>query len=238
VPNIYIKVAGLPYCAEEDWDYPWPEVLAALERIVRPYGAAGSAGVPTFRPRRGTAPSGSRSGCPHALHVFSPDDLRLVPERRCGAPTGVARTISGVNSLQGSSPRNEQAFVPPLARRTAAGSLRSLPAMWGLTNNVRQIEQREAIEIGIIGVETSRHPITSPRERRATERVRVDHLPRARRSSTAPGRSRASSGSLRHPLRRGCVGTSTKTDIRVEQRPRAMRTSRCMPGQHTRNERV
>jgi L-fuconolactonase len=39
VPNIYIKVAGLPYCAKRDWDYPWPEVITVLERIFDAYGA-------------------------------------------------------------------------------------------------------------------------------------------------------------------------------------------------------
>lgn len=37
--NIYIKVAGFGYCAENDWDYPWPDVTAVLERLYGAYGA-------------------------------------------------------------------------------------------------------------------------------------------------------------------------------------------------------
>lgn len=40
VGNIHVKVAGLSYAAERDWDYPWPDALAALERIHAAYGAA------------------------------------------------------------------------------------------------------------------------------------------------------------------------------------------------------
>lgn len=40
VPNIYIKVSGFPYAAEQGWNFPWPDALAALERIHAAYGAA------------------------------------------------------------------------------------------------------------------------------------------------------------------------------------------------------
>jgi predicted TIM-barrel fold metal-dependent hydrolase len=79
VPNIYLKVAGLPYCAEQDWDYPWPEVLAALELITAAYGAArlcwgsdfpASTRYCTFRQSLEVV----RTHCT----FFSPDDLRLV----------------------------------------------------------------------------------------------------------------------------------------------------------------
>jgi L-fuconolactonase len=38
VPNIYLKVCGIHYCAERGWDYPWPGVLALFSRIVGAYG--------------------------------------------------------------------------------------------------------------------------------------------------------------------------------------------------------
>jgi L-fuconolactonase len=38
VPNIHLKVAGLPYCSERGFDYPWPEALAALARLFDAYG--------------------------------------------------------------------------------------------------------------------------------------------------------------------------------------------------------
>ncbi len=40
VPNVYIKVCGFHYCAARDWDYPWPDAVAALERIHDAYGPA------------------------------------------------------------------------------------------------------------------------------------------------------------------------------------------------------
>ena len=79
VPNIFIKVAGLPYCAERDWDYPWPDVLAVLERIYDAYGAArlcwgsdfpASTLYCTFR----QSLEAVRSHCP----FLTPSDLRLV----------------------------------------------------------------------------------------------------------------------------------------------------------------
>jgi predicted TIM-barrel fold metal-dependent hydrolase len=79
VPNIYIKVAGLPYCAERDWDYPWPDVLVTLERIYNAYGAArlcwgsdfpASTRYCTFR----QSLEAVRTHCT----FFSNDDLRLV----------------------------------------------------------------------------------------------------------------------------------------------------------------
>jgi len=79
VPNIYVKVAGLPYCAERDWDYPWPDVIAVLERIFDAYGAhrlcwgsdfPASTRYCTFRQSLEIV----RTHCP----FFSPDDLRLV----------------------------------------------------------------------------------------------------------------------------------------------------------------
>jgi L-fuconolactonase len=79
VPNIYIKVAGLPYCAGRDWDYPWPDVIAVLERIFDAYGAhrlcwgsdfPASTRYCTFRQSLEIV----RAHCP----FFSPDDLRLV----------------------------------------------------------------------------------------------------------------------------------------------------------------
>jgi L-fuconolactonase len=38
VPSIYLKVAGLPYCSERGWDYPWPEAIAAFSRLFEAYG--------------------------------------------------------------------------------------------------------------------------------------------------------------------------------------------------------
>lgn len=38
VPNIQVKVAGLHYCTDRGWNHPWPDVLAALERIREAYG--------------------------------------------------------------------------------------------------------------------------------------------------------------------------------------------------------
>jgi L-fuconolactonase len=38
VPNIHLKVAGLPYCSVRGWDYPWPDALAALARLFEAYG--------------------------------------------------------------------------------------------------------------------------------------------------------------------------------------------------------
>ena len=38
VDNIYLKVAGLHYCAQRGWDHPWPDVLALLARLVEAYG--------------------------------------------------------------------------------------------------------------------------------------------------------------------------------------------------------
>jgi predicted TIM-barrel fold metal-dependent hydrolase len=79
VANIYIKVAGLPYCAERDWDYPWPDVLAVLEQISDAYGAArlcwgsdfpASTRYCTFRQSLEVV----RTHCT----FFSPDELRLV----------------------------------------------------------------------------------------------------------------------------------------------------------------
>jgi L-fuconolactonase len=38
VPSIHIKVSGFHYCAAHGWDYPWPDVVAAFERIHDAYG--------------------------------------------------------------------------------------------------------------------------------------------------------------------------------------------------------
>jgi L-fuconolactonase len=38
VPNIQVKVAGLHYCTDRGWNHPWPDVLAAFERIRETYG--------------------------------------------------------------------------------------------------------------------------------------------------------------------------------------------------------
>jgi predicted TIM-barrel fold metal-dependent hydrolase len=38
VPNIYLKLCGLHYCAERSWDYPWPGVLALVSRLADAYG--------------------------------------------------------------------------------------------------------------------------------------------------------------------------------------------------------
>jgi predicted TIM-barrel fold metal-dependent hydrolase len=37
-PNIHLKVAGLHYGAERGWDYPWPDMVALLERVYDAYG--------------------------------------------------------------------------------------------------------------------------------------------------------------------------------------------------------
>jgi predicted TIM-barrel fold metal-dependent hydrolase len=39
VPNIHVKVAGFHYCAEDGWDYPWPGVVAMLEKMHAAFGA-------------------------------------------------------------------------------------------------------------------------------------------------------------------------------------------------------
>lgn len=79
VPNIYVKVAGLPYCAERAWDYPWTDVLAALERIHDAYGPArlcwgsdfpASKRFTTYR----QALEVVRRHCP----FFAAEDLRLI----------------------------------------------------------------------------------------------------------------------------------------------------------------
>lgn len=38
VPSIHLKVAGLPYCSERGFDYPWPEALAAFARLFAAFG--------------------------------------------------------------------------------------------------------------------------------------------------------------------------------------------------------
>jgi predicted TIM-barrel fold metal-dependent hydrolase len=38
VPNILLKVSGFHYIAQHAWDYPWPDALAAFERIFDAYG--------------------------------------------------------------------------------------------------------------------------------------------------------------------------------------------------------
>jgi L-fuconolactonase len=38
ISNIHLKVAGLPYCSERGWDYPWPDAIAALARLYDAYG--------------------------------------------------------------------------------------------------------------------------------------------------------------------------------------------------------
>jgi predicted TIM-barrel fold metal-dependent hydrolase len=40
VPNIMLKLSGLHYVSARPWDYPWPDALAALERIHDAYGPA------------------------------------------------------------------------------------------------------------------------------------------------------------------------------------------------------
>jgi L-fuconolactonase len=40
VANIYIKVAGLHYCTDSGWDYPWTGVVAMFEKIFEAYGPA------------------------------------------------------------------------------------------------------------------------------------------------------------------------------------------------------
>ena len=79
VPNIFVKVAGFPYCAERDWDYPWSEVVAVFERIFEAYGPErlcwgsdfpASTRFCTFRQSLEVV----RSHCP----FLSPHDLRLV----------------------------------------------------------------------------------------------------------------------------------------------------------------
>jgi predicted TIM-barrel fold metal-dependent hydrolase len=40
VPNIMLKLSGLHYVSARAWDYPWPDALAALERIHDAYGPA------------------------------------------------------------------------------------------------------------------------------------------------------------------------------------------------------
>lgn len=77
--NIYVKVAGFAYCAERDWDYPWPDVTAALERLHGAYGAGrlcwgsdypASTRYCTYRQSLEVV----RTHCP----FLSADDLRLV----------------------------------------------------------------------------------------------------------------------------------------------------------------
>jgi L-fuconolactonase len=79
VPNIHLKVAGLHYLAERGWDYPWPDMIALLERLHAAYGAQrlvwGSdfpAGTRycTFRQSLEVV----RSHCP----FLTGDDLRLI----------------------------------------------------------------------------------------------------------------------------------------------------------------
>jgi L-fuconolactonase len=79
VANIHLKVCGLPYCAQRDWDYPWLDVLALLEVIHDAYGPRrmcwGSdfpAGTryATFR----QSLEAIRSHCP----FLDPGDLRLI----------------------------------------------------------------------------------------------------------------------------------------------------------------
>ncbi len=38
VPNIFLKVCGLHYCAQRGWDYPWPGVVALLSTMFDAYG--------------------------------------------------------------------------------------------------------------------------------------------------------------------------------------------------------
>jgi predicted TIM-barrel fold metal-dependent hydrolase len=38
VPNIHVKLAGLHYCTDRGWNHPWPDVLAAVERIYEAFG--------------------------------------------------------------------------------------------------------------------------------------------------------------------------------------------------------
>lgn len=40
VPNIFLKVCGLHYCAQRAWDYPWPGVVALLSTMFDAYGAS------------------------------------------------------------------------------------------------------------------------------------------------------------------------------------------------------
>jgi L-fuconolactonase len=79
VPNIYLKLAGFHYCAARGWEYPWPDVTAALERIYAAYGPARLCWGSDF-------PAATRF-CTYrqSLEVvrthcsfFSADDLRLV----------------------------------------------------------------------------------------------------------------------------------------------------------------
>jgi L-fuconolactonase len=38
VSNIYVKAAGFHYSSARGWDYPWPDAVAVLARIVEAYG--------------------------------------------------------------------------------------------------------------------------------------------------------------------------------------------------------
>jgi predicted TIM-barrel fold metal-dependent hydrolase len=79
VPNILLKVSGLHYVSARAWDYPWPDALAALERIHDAYGPTrlcwgsdfpAATRYTTFRQTLEVV----RSHCP----FFSPADLRLI----------------------------------------------------------------------------------------------------------------------------------------------------------------
>jgi L-fuconolactonase len=79
IPNIYVKVAGLHYCSARSWDYPWPDAVAALERIAEAFGPErlcwgsdfpASTRFTTYRQSLEVV----RSHCP----FFGENDLRLV----------------------------------------------------------------------------------------------------------------------------------------------------------------
>jgi predicted TIM-barrel fold metal-dependent hydrolase len=79
VANIHLKVAGLHYCAHRGWDYPWPDVLALLERPFDVYGPQRLVWGSDF-------PAGTRFATfQQSLEVvrthcrfLRPDDLRLI----------------------------------------------------------------------------------------------------------------------------------------------------------------
>jgi L-fuconolactonase len=79
VSNIHLKVAGLPYCSERDWDYPWPDAIEALARLFDAYGPSRLCWGSDFPAcTRFCTFRQSLEAIRHHCDFLTPADLRLV----------------------------------------------------------------------------------------------------------------------------------------------------------------
>jgi L-fuconolactonase len=79
VPNIHIKLAGLHYCTDRGWNHPWPDVLAAIERIYESFGPSRLYWGSDFpASKRFTTYRQSLEAIRSHCAFLSEDDLRLI----------------------------------------------------------------------------------------------------------------------------------------------------------------